>query len=97
MDMAEFLWNNNDAERRRAKDSGAQQGSQSMREDPDLLSWIHVLGFYPCVVASALLKKIRQLWGFQAMLVEVRRCGGTVAISMFARKWPMIKAVISQS
>lgn len=82
IDMAELLKNNMEAERWRAMvEVGAYapsiQGRVSRREVPDILSWLNCFSMYAAVVCSKYPHKAKELFAYQANMVnEARRCGG---------------------
>ena len=65
-------------ERRRAlADSGESGPRVGCREVPDLLSWLKCFSLYAPIVASQYPEKTRDLWAYQALMIEEeRRCGG---------------------
>ena len=91
VDMADFLKDNIEAERRRL--TGGMNESplarSSRREVPDLLSWLQSYSMFAAVVSNKYPNKTRELWAYQAiMLAESRRCGG--------RGWSLYDAAFRQ-
>ena len=78
VDMSELLSDNLEAERRRALSEMGESGPRvSRREVPDLLSWLKCFSLYAAIVASQYPGKTRDLWAYQALMIEEeRRCGG---------------------
>lgn len=78
IDMAELLWDNIEAERRRGgSDTTSSQLRAAQREIPDILSWFQCFGVFASVVASKHPDKVLQLLAYQTTIVrEARRCGG---------------------
>lgn len=81
VDMAELLKDNMEMERRRYLTEGRSNASfphsQSRREVPDLLSWLHCFSMWAAVVSAEHPQKVRELWAYQATIIaEARRCGG---------------------
>ena len=78
VDMAELLSDNLEMERRRALSEGGEGGPRvGRREVPDLLSWLKCFSLYAAIVASRYPEKTRDLWAYQALMIEEeRRCGG---------------------
>ena len=78
IDMAEFLKDNAEAERRRATVGESGQAVRgSRREIPDFESWLQCLSAYAAVICSRYPDKARELWAYQAfMIAEHRKCGG---------------------
>ncbi len=78
--MTELLRDNIMMGRRQSLESTAYLGGgaqPSLREVPDLLSWIACFGMYASVVAPKLPQRVGELWAYQAMVVrEARHCGG---------------------
>ena len=49
------------------------------REVPDILSYLHCFNLYAAIVCCNHPTKAKQLWAYQAMMIdEARRCGGRV-------------------
>ena len=82
VDMAEFLKDNMEVERRRCSvEVDPLQGhigqTSGRREVPDLMSWLQCFSSYAAVVCSKYPEKAREMWAYQAMMIsEFRRCGG---------------------
>ena len=82
VDMAELLNDNMEAEWRRALMESeispyVSQHRPGCRKVPDILSWLHRFSLYAAVVCCSHPTKAKQLWAYQAMMInEARRCGG---------------------
>ena len=76
--MVELL---KEAERRRLQQEGAYpqghfMGRLTLREIPDILSWLQRFTTYAVVVTARYPEKMRELMPYQAMMIsEARRCG----------------------
>ena len=72
VDMAEFLRDNLELERRQAVIEGPPSAAlpyrPSRREMPDLLSWIQCFSLFAGVVCSKYPDKAAQLWAYQATM-----------------------------
>ncbi len=92
VDMADFLKDNMELERRRltaGESNSAGTATANRREVPDILSWLHSFSMYAAIVAEKWPGKARQLWAYQAIMVnEARRCGG--------RGWSLYDAAFRQ-
>ncbi len=76
VDMAELLWDNMEAERRRANGEG-KSTLPRRREVPDILSWLQCFSMYAAVVGVQYPEKMKDLLAYQALIIaEHRRCGG---------------------
>ena len=72
VDMADFLKDNIEAERRRIPtgDSGMSGLPQvSRREVPDILSWLHSFNMFAAIVSSKYPHKAWELWAYQATIM----------------------------
>ncbi len=80
VDMADFLKDNMELERRRmtaGESSTAGASTTSRREGPDILSWLHSFSMFAAIVSERWPGKSRQLWAYHAVMIsEARRCGG---------------------
>ena len=82
VDMAELLNDNMEVERRRALfeselSSCSSQQRPGCREIPDILSWLYCFSLYAAVICCNYPEKAKQLWAYQAMMInEARQCGG---------------------
>ena len=78
IDMAEFLKDNAEAERRRATVGESGQAVRgSRREIPDFESWLQCFSAYAAVICSRYPDKARELWAYQSfMIAEHRKCKG---------------------
>ena len=76
VDMAEFLRDNLELERRQAVIEGPPSAAlpyrPSRREMPDLLSWIQCFSLFAGVVCSKYPDKAAQLWAYQATMWRQR-------------------------
>ena len=74
--MAEFVRDKVEVERRRA--TGEGEPSQSRRREvPDISSWLQCVSLYAAVTGAHYSEKARELLAYQAQLVpEHRQCGG---------------------
>ena len=79
-DMAEFLKDNMEVERRRAlAEPGTGQSLRAhhpQREVPDVLSWLRCFSIYAAVICSKWPEKKMQLFAYQEMILREARRGG---------------------
>ena len=87
VDMAELLKDNMEVERHIQESQIAPARRMASRwEIPDMLSWLHCYSLYAAIICSQYLEKARELWAYQATLIE--KCGG--------RGWYLYDAAFQQ-